>query len=348
VNLARAEWRRLFKRRVTRWLLLFVVGVLGLLVVNTWHSSHRVDEAALREAEEWARADYENFRREFEQVILPEQIEECERVKRAGGAAAEGWPDDCQDLAVVMAPRPEDFSAQNYLPSTFDFRRDVPGLVQPFAWLLAMFAFLVAASYVGAEWRSGGMTNLLLWRPRRVAVLSVKLGTLLTALAVVGVALSALWTAALWLVATNRGVTDTMTSGAWQSFGLTGLRVLALMLVAGTVGFAVASLGRHTAAALGTAIAAFAVGVGGVGAVVYSLDVRFPDRWLWPVYTQAWLERSVKVYDYSAPCVVGGPFGACQPPAFEITWQMAGVGMAGLVVLVVGAALWHIRSRDVT
>ncbi|HLV57501.1 MAG TPA: ABC transporter permease subunit [Natronosporangium sp.] len=343
MNLARAELRRLVKRRVTRWLLLLVVAVLGLLVVSEWSSSEKLDEAALRSAQVQAQRDYEQARRDYD-LFLPEQIAECERAQRAGGPGAEGWPADCQEVAA-WGPRPEDFRAEFYLPRTFEFRWRFEEMATPFAWLLAMFAFFVAASYVGAEWRSGGMANLLLWRPRRAGVLGTKLAALMVGLTAAVVGLSALWTAALWWVAVNRGITSTMTPDAWRSFGLTGLRVLALVLVAGVVGFAVASLGRHTAAALGTAIAAFVVGVGGVSALVYSVGVRFPDRWLWPMYMQAWLERSVELFDFRAGCPASGP---CEPETYVITWQMAGLGMAGLVVLLVGAAMWHMRSRDVT
>ena len=38
---------------------------------------------------------------------------------------------------------------------------------------------MIGASFVGAEWNSGGMMNLLLWRPQRLKVLSTKLAALL-------------------------------------------------------------------------------------------------------------------------------------------------------------------------
>jgi hypothetical protein len=60
------------------------------------------------------------------------------------------------------------------------------------------------------------------------------------------------WTGAFWTTASYRGSTANMTSGV--SFALTGLRGLALVLAAGVVGFALASLGRHTALALGDAL----------------------------------------------------------------------------------------------
>jgi hypothetical protein len=219
-------------------------------------------------------------------------------------------------------------------------------MITVLASLLALFGFLVGASFVGAEWRSGAMTNLLLWRPRRLQVLGAKLVTLLGALLGLGVVLGAAWTAAFWLVASYRGITDPMTSGAWQSFALTGARALTVVLVAGALGFTLASLGRHTAMAMGAAIAAFVVGVIGVSIAVFSTGVRFPERWLWPTYLQAWMEKSVTLQDFGS-CdftILDG----CQPATMEITWRSSGIGMAVLVAALVGAAMWHMRTRDVT
>ena len=42
----------------------------------------------------------------------------------------------------------------------------------PFAAILALVGFVIGASFVGAEWSTGGMMNLLLWRPKRLTVCS--------------------------------------------------------------------------------------------------------------------------------------------------------------------------------
>src|SRR5204863_19871 len=59
---------------------------------------------------------------------------------------------------------------------------------------------------------------------------------------------------AFWLIGTYRGTTGKVTTGAWESLGLTGARAVGLGLAAATVGFAIASLGRHTATALGVGL----------------------------------------------------------------------------------------------
>jgi hypothetical protein len=232
-----------------------------------------------------------------------------------------------------------------FLPPTFDFREQFPTMITVLIGLLSLFAFIVGASFVGAEWRSGGMMNLLLWRPRRLQVLGAKLGTLLGFLIGLLALLGGVWTAAFWLIATYRGVTASMTPGAWQSFGLTGLRGLAMVLAAGTVGFALASVGRHTAMALGFAIAAFVVGVIGMGIVVSLVGVRYPEAWLWPTYLNAWMEKSLVLEDWRA-CETS--VGICEPSTFEITWQTSGGVIAAVLAVLVGVAVWQMRSRDIT
>jgi ABC-2 type transport system permease protein len=120
-----------------------------------------------------------------------------------------------------------------------------------------------------------------------------------------------------------------------------------MALVAGAAGFAVASLGRHTAAALGAVLAAFVIGVIGVSTVAFAAGARFPQAWLWTSYVDAWMRKSVTFYDYRS-CQRFGQFGECLPATREVTWQVAGLGMAAVLALLVGAAMWHMRSRDVT
>jgi hypothetical protein len=342
MSVVRAELRRLAKRRLARWMLALVLALMATVAVLAAANHQKPGPAALAEAERTAEREFQ-----AQQIWLERDLENCERAQEAG-EDAEQWPEDCEEIRSWHASQEE--MVEWYMPPAFDFRDSFPAMITVLTALLAMFAFVVGASFVGAEWRSGGMMNLLLWRPRRGQVLAAKLAALLVPLLGLGVLLGAAWVGMFWLVATLRGITDTMTAGAWQSFGLTGLRGLALVLVAGTVGFAVASLGRHTAAAMGAAIAAFVVGVAGVGIIAGGmLQLQFFERWLWPTYVSAWLDKSVTLWDSGAPCEIDprAP-DACVVPTMEITWQSAGVGLAAVVAVVLAAALWQIRQRDVT
>lgn len=343
MSLVVAELRRLAKRRFAQVMAALVLLLMAIVIVTAAATHYKPGGAALARAEAEAAAAYAD-----QQAWMERDIQECERYWQSGQQDPfVGWPEDCEEIRQWQPSQEE--MVQWFMPPAFEFRTAFPEMNFLLAGLLALFAFVVGASFVGAEWRSGGMTNLLLWRPRRLEVFGAKLAALLGVVSGLTVLLSALWTGAFWLVATYRGITDTMTSGVWQSIGLAELRGLAMVLAAGTAGFALASLGRHTAMAMGVAIGAFVVGVGGVATVAGGmLQVQFWEAWLWPTYIRAWMESSVTLFDWSAPCESFGTNGECIVPSMEISWQVAGVGIAGALVLMLAAAMWHMRQRDVT
>jgi ABC-2 type transport system permease protein len=343
MNLLRAELRRLTKRRITRWMLLLVLLLMPTVAVLVGLNHQKPGPDAIAAAEAQVDEELRN-----QQAYTEQEIDNCERAQESGERAELGYPEDCEEIRTWFSGVNREDMIQWYLPPAFDFRERFPDMMLVLTGLLGMFAFIIGASYVGAEWRSGGMTNLLLWRPRRLVVLGTKLGALLGGLAGLTVLLAAAWVGMFWLVAVLRGVTDTMTPGTWQSFGLTGLRGLVLVLVAGAVGFALASFGRHTATAMGVAIGAFIIGVAGVGLIGGGmLQLPFVERYLWSSYIYAWMERSMVLTDWNAPCVPH-PSGDCVQPNFEITWQMAGTGIGTVAAVVLVAAMWQMRQRDVT
>ncbi|HEX2774094.1 MAG TPA: ABC transporter permease, partial [Micromonosporaceae bacterium] len=195
-------------------------------------------------------------------------------------------------------------------------------------------------------WNTGGMMNLLLWRPRRLRVLSTKLAALLTSLLGLFLLSGAFYTAAFWATGKYRGSIAGMTSGVWESFGLTGLRGLALVLAAGAIGFGLASLGRHTALALGGALGVAVVGQFGLGILLSIAQVRFFEAWLLPTHLLAWMQKTVTLQDWRS-CEASFS-GQCEPATLDITWHDSGLLLAAGVVIVVGAALWAMRRRDIT
>ncbi|MFI6824477.1 ABC transporter permease subunit [Micromonospora sp. NPDC050187] len=331
------ELRRLGKRRFTRYMTLIGLLVLLAVAVGTFLTNQKIGPEQRAAAERTAQSQYE------EQVRYSEQERAaCDRAKAAGEPTNGRYPDDC---SVITPPTRESFEAQWFLPSTFDFRTSFGSTLVTYAAILGLIAFVVGASFVGAEWSTGGMMNLLLWRPKRLNVLLTKLAALLTGVVAVTVLGLLAWTAAFWAVGSFRGSTDKMTSGVWQSFALTGLRGFALVVVAAVVGFALASLGRHTAFALGGVLAVGVVGQFGLGVVLALADVKFPEAWLIPTYGLAWMGKEVKLQNYDA-CNFSVS-GGCEPDVLTITWQHSSVLLATGLVLALGAAIWSMRRRDI-
>ncbi|MDG4791462.1 ABC transporter permease subunit [Micromonospora sp. WMMD1102] len=338
MNLYTTELRRLGKRRFIRYLTLAGLLVLVAVAVGMFFTNQKVGPEQVAAANRAAEREYQ------QNVAMTERHrQDCERAKAAGGTSPEGFPDDC---SVIQPPPRDVFRAEWHMPATFEFREEFAATVTTLTAVLALVAFVGGASFVGAEWSTGGMMNLLLWRPQRIRVLLTKLAALLSALFGVTVLTAAAWTAAFWATGSLRGNTAGMTSGAWQSFGLTGLRGLVLVLVAGTLGFGLASLGRHTALALGGVLGVMVVGQFGLGIVMAMAQVKFIESWLLPTYLLAWMDKKVTLQNWDA-CQASYT-GDCQALTKDITWQDSSVLLAVGLVVVLGGAIWSIRRRDIT
>jgi ABC-2 type transport system permease protein len=331
VSLYRAETRRLVKRRFARWLLIGGLLVLTAVAIGTAFTNRQVGPEQITEAKATAEANYQENLRYAEQ-----ERQRCEQDPSQYGG-------DCGQL---WTPTREEFDYTQFMPSTFDFNQKFRDMITTLAAILGLAAFVVGASFVGAEWTSGGMMNLLLWRPQRLRVLGTKLAAFLVTLGGLAVVLSVVWTGVFVLIANLRGSMSGMTAGAWQSTVLTELRALVLILVAGAIGFGLAALGRHTALALGAAVGVIIVFQFGLVTVLSMAQVPYAEAWLLPIWVMAWMNKEIKLQDYNG-CDFSATAG-CQPPELTLTWPMAGGLMAVALVLVVGAAMWTMRSRDIT
>ena len=336
MSLYTAETRRLAKRRFVKLLVIGTLAILAAVAAGMYFTNQKVGPAQIAEARAAADRD---FQEQTRQAAAEKQ--RCEAA--AGTPEAANYPPDCSQLSP---PTRDNFEPQWYLPPSFDFRQDFGPMVTTLAALLALMAFVVGASFVGAEWNSGGMMNLLLWRPQRLKVLNTKLLAVLVGLTVLTTVTAAAWTGAFTVIARQRGSLDNMTAGTWRSFGLMELRALALVLVAGAVGFGLASIGRHTAMALGVAIAVVVLFQFGLGTVLSLAKVKFFEAYLIPFWIQAWMDKSVRLENTDA-CNFSAT-GGCQPDVLTLTWPMAGALLSAVFLAVVAAAMWTMRARDIT
>jgi hypothetical protein len=338
MSLARAETRRLVKRRVTRYtLLLMLLGLVAIAVAFAL-TSRTVGSDELAAARAQASQDEDAARRQADADRAA-----CERGKENGTADQQFGPGF--DCAQITGPPPGTYEAQWYLPYEFNFREQFSAFIAVFAGILALFGYVVGASFVGAEWSSGGMMNLLLWRPKRLTVLFTKLGVLLGGLLTLGLLLGALWTASFWLIGRYAGRVGELTPGVWQSFALDGARGLGLALAVAAVAFGLASIGRHTALALGAAVAVAVFSEIGTRIVMSAAGVSFGDRWVLSTYAISWFTKRYELTDWSSCNFVQG---ACEPKQFVVTWQDSAVVFGVGTALVLVAAAWLMRRRDVT
>ncbi|MEJ3749355.1 ABC transporter permease [Actinomycetes bacterium KLBMP 9797] len=322
-TLVRAELSRLLARRFVQLMAVLLAAAFAVTVATTVAGSHEPT------ADEWERAE----------VLVVEERANRDEQLRTVCSGSQRPAEYCEQLRT-QEPRIED-----YLFGVFVFEREITPLLFFLIAFLALFAFLVAASFVGAELHSGGMTNLLLWRPQRLTVLGAKLGTLLAALLAVAVTATVVYIGAFWVVGTVSGLRGDVDGEFWADLVMLIVRGLAVVLGAGAVGFTLATLGRHTAAALGTVAAYGTVWEIGARIVMEVVEVGRPDVLVLSTYLAAWVDGHVTLVDRRA-CMPSYT-SACDG-TYTLTWAHGGLVLTALVAALVITAFTTFRRRDLT
>ncbi|GIJ29306.1 hypothetical protein Vqi01_44680 [Micromonospora qiuiae] len=344
MNLIRAEVERLAARRFVQLMVVLLAFAFAVTAATTLAGSHQPSASELAQAQQEAMAE----RREME-------VRHANCLAREQGAPPPvedyGYlPGDCSELDPALRDRLP--VTADYLNGVFTFTRQAEPLLYFLVAFLVLFGFLVGASYIGADLNSGGVVNLLLWRPRRLAVLGTKLGTLLGVTLAVSVLASVAYLVTFWIIAQVAGYPGPTDASFWTSLGAIWGRGLVLVLLATAVGFAVAAMGRHTSAALGAVAAYLVVWELGGRIVLEILQAARPDQLMLSTYVGAWLTGEMTFWDNSA-CIgdrhgqfgPGLAFGYCDG-SYTLGWPAA---LAVLLLLTGGltaAAFAVFRRRD--
>lgn len=312
MNLIKAEVIRYFSRRFLIVMLTSLLGAFGFTVFTVMASSEKPTEQQWATAQEQAAQD---------RVYFEGQYNVC----------LKSFPDGkrCQDL------HPSHVQPENYLYSAFSFQRNIVGLVYFLAAFLSLFAFLVTASFIGSELHSGGITNLLLWRPERRAVLGAKLGVALGSTTAIAVPFSVLYVATFYGIAYWTGWVGVLSETFWSNLTETCLRAVGLALLASLLAFAIATIGRHTAAALGALMAYVVVWEGGARLIVSVVDrMSDDDSWFLSTHIGAWIADG---YTYYLDGV-----------RHHLAWWESGLVLGGIGVALTVVAFAMFQRRDLT
>ena len=244
-SLARAEVRRFTNRRFIRVLL--ALALVGYVLV-----------VGIAAATEFGNPG-------------PQELEQAQAERARSFAESEVFRQQCLD----DPGRPADLPVEEYCgpPNTVDSipieffldktpfvlaDRILPGATAVAAATAAV-AFLIGATYVGAEWSSRSMVALLFWEPRRTRVMVVKVGVLVGACAVMSVVAQLLWAGTATLLASTLGETGPRPDSLIGDVLALQARGAVLVVLAGLLGFAISNLARGTGAALGVGFVYFAV-----------------------------------------------------------------------------------------
>ena len=302
-NLA-VELRRLLSRRLMRVLALLVLasilfgGIMGAIQARrnennapSAQTTQRVERLEEREMRRCLSGRY---------GPLPEDPQEAQ--------------DFCESQMFV-----EDMDPRLHLT-------DVAGVLLGISVIIMILLWLVGASFIGAEWRHDTITTLLTWEPRRIRLMLAKVVAVILFSFVAALLIQALVGAVVAVSAYAFGTTAGA-DGEWlRDLTEQTLRIAAVGAVMGVVGFALASLGRNTAAALGVGFAYVVV--------VENLLRALRPQW------QPWF--------FSDNAVIVVTADAAAFTQIDRTVVQAAVVVTGYALLLLVAAVGVFRGRDVT
>ncbi|MET8041733.1 ABC transporter permease subunit [Micromonospora sp. NPDC005215] len=333
MNLVRAELERLSSRRFVQLMVVLLALAFAVTAATTLAGSHKPSADEMNSARAQATDARQSMETAFQQCLA-----------RQNGTLPQAdmdqyFPRECSEIDPVRQERLP--IAADYLPGVFSFAQQALPLLYFLIAFLVLFGFLVGASYIGADLNSGGVVNLLLWRPRRLTVLGAKLGTLLGTVLVLALLASVAYLATFWVIGQTAGLPGRLDGDFWRSLGAVHARGLVLVLLASALGFAIATLGRHTSAALG-AFAAYAV-LWELGArlVLEIVDARRPDQLMLSSHIGAWLNGEATFWD---PQRCSGT-DYCDG-SYSLTWGPALLVLLALTGVLTAAAFAVFRRRD--
>jgi len=322
-RLLATEWRRLFARRFTRVLLL--VSLLGYLLamVFIWSQHARPTEA------DYAQAT----------VARDQQIAEIQRSVDACTAAGQS-----ADLCGFV-PTPADFPLDYFLQSRPFAPEQVPDLTLSVGIAVAMAAFVLASTVIGAEWSSRNIVAWLFFEPRRLRLLGAKLLTLLGVVVVLAFVAQAVWLLCAQLLMSQRGLPVSSLGSSADAFWPTtlevALRAALLVVPMALLGFGLANLMRNTAAALGVAFVYFAV----VENVIRAMRPEW-QPYLFTTNVAAWIaDNGITVLGKS---VFNPAAGFVMPREIHISNVHGAVTLLVYAGIATAAALATFARRDIS
>ncbi|GAA1639251.1 hypothetical protein GCM10009744_30920 [Kribbella alba] len=326
IRLTAVELRRLIARRLTVAGVAAVLLITGIVLVATWNNAKPLSEAQQKQA----RVSFEQQHGEW----------------LAHGAE---WKKQCTtDYASAPDPKPSLAEFCNYPEPTIEmfgkpptsFVDTMPDLLLGSSYLLAFVAFLIGASFVGAEFSSGAIGNWLTFEPRRLRVYGSKLLGAAVGMVPVAVVALAILLAGAYLIIDQLGTTAGTTGKVWGDLTSTAGRAVLLTAAAGALGGVFGLLLRHTAAAIGLAMGYLVLIEGVFGGFLLKAQ-----PWLVKLNFDAWVKHDAKYYVDKCEVMTDGNYN-CTTIEKTLSFEHGAwyLGIIAVVLLALGAAVFSRRD----
>jgi hypothetical protein len=198
-------------------------------------------------------ADFADAQAQVDQILAENEVfrQQCLDDPGAVGAPEGVSPDEACGPPLTE----EDIGGvESFLSKApFDLAEAGTGGALGFAGLASALAFVVGATWIGAEWSTRSIVALLFWAPRRLRVMGTKLAVLVAGATVFGVAAQVGWLTMAGILDAAVGLDEPLPDGFWSTLLQTQARGILLVVLAAVLGFGLTSIVRNTGASLGMA-----------------------------------------------------------------------------------------------
>jgi ABC-2 type transport system permease protein len=224
-----------------------------------------------------------------------------------------------------------------------DFVQDIAGgpeatsLLGPVATLLPVMAFVIGASYLGADVKTGMLEQILTWEPRRLRVLAARTIGGIASIAVLSMVLAAFLVALLYGLAAATGTTDGTTSELWANVATAVLRTGAAAGLFFAIGLGITLLVNNSVGSI-------------VGFVIYWFIIEgFLLAAFLPRVAVYLPITNASAFAQGPPVqrIVGSVFGPEVTTVDDHSYVIAGVILAAWTVLALTTSSVVFKKRDV-
>lgn len=323
MRLLRVELDRFRSRRAVALILLAAALVTVLVAATEIWNTRPVSAAELRAAESRAAVDAAN-------PDFTRDLAACEENPQAF-LGPEATAAQCESF---MTPRAEWYLNRSVL----DPRNVLDDSGVALVVIVTALLIICGATFAGADWSSGSVSNQLLFEPRRGRVwLGKALAVLVGGLAAAAVLVVGFWTA-MYLVADARGIA--VRPAVTHDVLWYGGRGILLAGLGAVGGYALTMLLRSTVATLAVL---FVYSVGGE-ALVLALPLERATQWSLANNVFAWVKDGTRVYDQDIPCTPG--LDVCDQ-SYQLTIGHGAAYLGLLLGVTLLVSLLAFRRRDV-
>ncbi len=317
------ELRRVWVRRITRFLLLAVAAVIVVIWIGYAWNSRPLATSELQRMQSFYQTDLDSWQKE---------CNDDGTLKDGVDPQTAAWGD--------CSFKPE---RDNYVWARSSHFADLPVASLGLIGIASAAMLVLAASLVGADINSGNLGTQLLFVPQRGRVFAAR--AIATAVAAAGLAVATLAVGSLgmWLLVRHFATTDADTHGNARLWWATSSRGILVVIAVALTAYAVTWVLGHTAATIGVAGAWMII----VEQFVSGADQLGGLRPFAPAMNLMAIAQGRGTYTQSlCTNVQGGRSCDYVEKTYSLAHALTLWGV--LLVVLLGFAMWWFHRKDVT